>query len=323
MATKANENAEATEAREETSDGPLMDSMSAAVKKMIAKAKERGYVTYDELNAVLPPDQMSSEQIEDIMSLLSEMGITVIESEEQEEAAAEDDEAKESAVATGNLNDDDIGRTDDPVRMYLREMGSVELLSREGEIAIAKRIEAGREKMIGGICESPLTIRALLAWREALIEGRILLRDIIDLDATYGGGPTEDAMNQAVDAISEMPDEPPAKEESKDAKAKDGKTAAAKVKEEPKPLKGSQKGGAAKPEEDADAKARGRKAGKADEEEPAAGGEEQAAGEGDEEDEDDEEENSISLAAMEAALLPQVLDTFDEISKTWKKITKV
>src|SRR3546814_13661033 len=109
---------------------------------MIAKAKERGYVTYDELNAVLPPDQMSSEQIEDIMSLLSEMGITVIESEEQEEAAADDDSKESAAAATGNLNDDDIGRTDDPVRMYLREMGSVELLSREGEIAIAKRIEA-------------------------------------------------------------------------------------------------------------------------------------------------------------------------------------
>jgi len=316
MATKANENAEATEAREETSDGPLMDSMSAAVKKMIAKAKERGYVTYDELNAVLPPDQMSSEQIEDIMSLLSEMGITVIESEEQEEAAAEDDDGKESAVATGNLNDDDIGRTDDPVRMYLREMGSVELLSREGEIAIAKRIEAGREKMISGICESPLTIRALLAWREALIEGRILLRDIIDLDATYGGGPTEDAMNQAVGELAEMEDEPAKEEPGKGAK---GKAAAAKTKEEPKPLKGKP---AAKPEEEAEAKARGRKA-KADGEE-AEEGAEAPEGESEEDDEDEEEEeNSISLAAMEAALLPQVLDTFDEISKTWKKITKV
>src|SRR3546814_11642766 len=125
---------------------------------------------------------MSSEQIEDIMSLLSEMGITVIESEEQDEAAVVDDSKESTATATGNLNDDDIGRTDDPVRMYLREMGSVELLSREGEIAIAKRIEAGREKMIGGICESPLNIRALLAWREALSQGRILLRDIHDLD---------------------------------------------------------------------------------------------------------------------------------------------
>ncbi len=309
MATKANENAEATESREESSDGPLMDSMSAAVKKMIAKAKERGYVTYDELNAVLPPDQMSSEQIEDTMSLLSEMGITVIESEEQEEAAAEDDAKEGTATATGNLNDDDIGRTDDPVRMYLREMGSVELLSREGEIAIAKRIEAGREKMIGGICESPLTIRALLVWREALIEGRILLRDIIDLDATYGGGPTEDAMNQAVAEIAEMEDEPEAKpqekseeksgEKSDDKDAKDEKAA--------KTKKVGKNGAAPASEEE-------------ENEEAEAKGE----GEGEGEDEDDEEEeNSISLAAMEAALLPQVLDTLDDIAKTWKKITKV
>ncbi|WP_299400083.1 RNA polymerase sigma factor region1.1 domain-containing protein, partial [Pelagibius sp.] len=304
MATKANENAEATESREESSDGPLMDSMSAAVKKMIAKAKERGYVTYDELNAVLPPDQMSSEQIEDTMSLLSEMGITVIESEEQEEAAADDDSKEGTATATGNLNDDDIGRTDDPVRMYLREMGSVELLSREGEIAIAKRIEAGREKMIGGICESPLTIRALLVWREALIEGRILLRDIIDLDATYGGGPTEDAMNQAVAEIAEMEDEPEAKpqekseEKSEDKDAKDEKAA------------------------------KGKKVGKngaapASEEEEDEGAEAKGEGEGEDEEDDEEEENSISLAAMEAALLPQVLDTLDDIAKTWKKITKV
>ena len=297
MATKANENAETAESREESSDGPLMDSMSAAVKKMIAKAKERGYVTYDELNAVLPPDQMSSEQIEDTMSLLSEMGITVIESEEQEEAAPEADAKEGSASASGNLNDDDIGRTDDPVRMYLREMGSVELLSREGEIAIAKRIEAGREKMIGGICESPLTIRALLVWREALIEGRILLRDIIDLDATYGGGPTEDAMNQAVAEVAEM-----SEEEEDEAKNK-----AEKEKKEAEAEKGSAKAGAngAAPPKDGDGEANG-----------------EAKAEG-EDDEDDEEDNSISLVAMEAVLLPQVLDTFDDISKTWKKIAKV
>jgi RNA polymerase primary sigma factor len=316
MATKANENAEAAESRDESSDGPLMDSMSAAVKKMIAKAKERGYVTYDELNAVLPPDQMSSEQIEDIMSLLSEMGITVIENEEQEDSSSDDDGKEGEKTATGNLNDDDIGRTDDPVRMYLREMGSVELLSREGEIAIAKRIEAGREKMIGGICESPLTIRALLAWREALIEGRILLRDIIDLDATYGGGPSEDAMNQAVEEIAEMEDEPAPKE---DAKGKKGAKATEAKDDKVKGPKG--KAADAKPaEEDADAKAKG-KNGKADGEDSA---EEPTKAEGEgEDDDDDEEENSISLAAMEAALLPQVLDTFDEISKTWKKITKV
>jgi len=178
MATKTKEAAEATESREETPDGPLMDSVVAAVKKLLQKAKERGYVSYDELNQVLPPDQVSSEQIEDTMATLSEMGISVIENEEQEEPASEEEESS-SAKPTGNLDDEDIGRTDDPVRMYLREMGSVELLSREGEIAIAKRIEAGREKMIGGICESPLTIRALLFWRQSLIDGRILLRDIL------------------------------------------------------------------------------------------------------------------------------------------------
>ncbi len=197
MASKASASAaESTETREESSDGPLMDSMSAAVKKMVQKAKERGYVTYDELNQALPPDQMSSEQIEDTMAMLSEMGINVIEVDEPEENAA-GEETK--GPAAGNIADEDIGRTDDPVRMYLREMGSVELLSREGEIAIAKRIEAGREKMIGGICESPLTIKALLFWRESLIEGRVLLRDIIDLDATYGGTPEERSVSREGD----------------------------------------------------------------------------------------------------------------------------
>src|SRR3954453_17250203 len=189
MATKATNGAEVTENREESGDGPLMDGMAQAVKKMIARGKERGYVTYDEMNPALPPDQSSSEQIEDTMAMLSEMGINVVESEEQDDnqnAAAESD--GETRVS-GNLDDDDIGRADDPVRMYLREMGSVELLSREGEIAIAKRIEAGREQMIGAICESPLTIRAIIEWHDALNEGKMLLRDIIDLDATYGGGP--------------------------------------------------------------------------------------------------------------------------------------
>ena len=185
MAKQANDNQD-SEAREEGSDGGLGDVTQAAVKKMVARAKERGVLTYDELNQVLPPDQVSSEQIEDVMALLSEMGVTLIENEETE---TEESSEESSGKAGGNVDDEDIGRTDDPVRMYLREMGSVELLSREGEIAIAKRIEAGREKMIGGICESPLTIEALLYWREALQNGDILLRDIIDLDATYGGTP--------------------------------------------------------------------------------------------------------------------------------------
>ncbi|MEO1249476.1 MAG: RNA polymerase sigma factor RpoD, partial [Pseudomonadota bacterium] len=189
MAAKAAASTESNESREETPEGPLMDTMGAAVKKLIAKAKERGYITYDELNQVLPPDKTSSEQIEDVMSSLSEMGINVIENEENEEEQPQEAEKETESRASGNLDDDDVGRTDDPVRMYLREMGSVELLSREGEIAIAKRIEAGREMMIGGICESPLTMEAIIDWLDSLREERILLRDVIDLDATYGAGP--------------------------------------------------------------------------------------------------------------------------------------
>ncbi|MBV8133550.1 MAG: RNA polymerase sigma factor RpoD [Alphaproteobacteria bacterium] len=197
MASKAANTAEATETREEAADAPLLDTLAAAIKKILARGKERGYLTYDELNAALPHDQVSSEQIEDTMTMLSELGVNLIESEESEEpAAAEADEA--DSEVRGNLDDDDIGRTDDPVRMYLREMGSVELLSREGEIAIAKRIEAGREMMIGGICENPLTTRAIIGWRDALNEGRMLLRDIIDLDATYGSGGFEQVPAEAV-----------------------------------------------------------------------------------------------------------------------------
>src|SRR5246500_5951140 len=191
MASKAAaaNTAEATEAREDAAEAPLLDSVQAAIRKMMARGKERGYVTYDDLNAALPADQVSSEQIEDTMAQLSEAGINVVESEEGEDAVAAEANAEEEAEARGNVDDDDIGRTEDPVRMYLREMGSVELLSREGEIAIAKRIEAGREQMIGGICESPLTIKALVDWHSKIERGEILLREIIDLDATYGGGP--------------------------------------------------------------------------------------------------------------------------------------
>src|SRR6266481_6058252 len=182
MASKA-ATADTAETREDAAETPLLDTIALAIKKMVLRGKERGYLTYDELNAALPQDQVSSEQIEDTMTMLSELGINVIESEESEEPA--EAEAEEGEAETrGNVDDDDIGRTDDPVRMYLREMGSVELLSREGEIAIAKRIEAGREMMIGGICDNPLTARALLLWRDALNENKMLLRDIIDLDAT-------------------------------------------------------------------------------------------------------------------------------------------
>ncbi len=292
MAKQANDNQE-TESREESGDGGLGDITQAAVKKMVARAKERGTLTYDELNQVLPPDQVSSEQIEDVMAMLSEMGVTLIENEESDN----DDSGEESSgKAGGNVDDEDIGRTDDPVRMYLREMGSVELLSREGEIAIAKRIEAGREKMIGGICESPLTIEALLYWREALQNGDILLRDIIDLDATYGGGP------DATAAPSAKTDEDGEEEEGA-AGEKDGEQAA-----EAKKLNGA----SAKPAE-----------GDGEDEESEEGateGEGTTEGDGDD---DEEEENNLSLAAMEQALLPEVLETFDKIAATYKKLSKL
>ena len=193
MASKAATAAETAETREEVAEAPLLDTIAIAIKKMVARGKERGYLTYDELNAALPQDQVSSEQIEDTMTMLSELGINVVEGEESEDPAEAGAEAEDGeSEARGNV-DDDIGRTDDPVRMYLREMGSVELLSREGEIAIAKRIEAGREMMIGGICESPLTVRAMVGWRDALNENKMLLRDIVDLDATYGAANLDEA----------------------------------------------------------------------------------------------------------------------------------
>ncbi len=215
MASKAATVAETAETREDAAEAPLLDQIAIAIKKMVLKGKERGYLTYDELNAALPQDQVSSEQIEDTMTMLSELGINVIESEESEEPAEAEAEDGESEVR-GNVDDDDIGRTDDPVRMYLREMGSVELLSREGEIAIAKRIEAGRDMMIGGICESPLTVRALVGWRDALAENKMLLRDIIDLDATYGSAildEAEAAMLKAAEAAEAEGEAEPAEGE--------------------------------------------------------------------------------------------------------------
>ncbi len=196
MATKPAATAESATA-EQDADTTLLDTNAAAVKRLIARGKERGYITFDELNAVLPPEHNSSEQIEDVMAMLSEMGIQVVEGEESEDGEAapaktekSDEEGSETETETtaGNVDESNLGRTDDPVRMYLREMGSVELLSREGEIAIAKRIEAGRDMMIGGLCESPLTFRAIIAWHDALKAGRMLLRDIVDLEATQGAG---------------------------------------------------------------------------------------------------------------------------------------
>src|SRR6202795_1866186 len=195
------EEAPEKETPEATSDAPLplLDLSDAAVKKMIKSAKKRGYVTYEQINAVLPSEEVTSEQIEDILAMLNEMGINTVEQEEtdtEEEKPAEEAEEEESDgelvevahKAPAETKKSEPGeRTDDPVRMYLREMGSVELLSREGEIAIAKRIEAGREAMIAGLCESPLTFQAIIIWRDELNEGKVFLRDIIDLEATYAG----------------------------------------------------------------------------------------------------------------------------------------
>src|SRR3712207_4577802 len=195
------------EDKSENGDAPLIDLNEAQLRKLISRAKKRGYITYDELNEALPQDQMSSEQIEDVMSALSEMGINIVENEEQGEdgeaaGAPADDEDGDvlgvdsddsvAAVPTVAAPKEKLDRTDDPVRMYLREMGAVELLSREGEIAIAKRIEAGRDTMIAGLCESPLTFNAIIDWSNALNEGRMQLREILDLDAMLSKDPTEE-----------------------------------------------------------------------------------------------------------------------------------
>ncbi|MDE2467119.1 MAG: RNA polymerase sigma factor RpoD [Alphaproteobacteria bacterium] len=262
------------------------------VRKMIQRAKARGYVTYDELNKVLPSDKVSSEQIEDTMSMLSEMGINVIESEEQEDGADTDlpavAEGRELTQKTGASEQYD--RTDDPVRMYLREMGSVELLSREGEIAIAKRIEAGRELMIGALCESPLTFEALTVWRDELNEGKVLLRDIIDLEAMYGAGPDGAPSAPAVVMVN----------------GEGGGNGSAEV-------NGSVNGAALAPSRPEVPRA-------PRSEEPTDPGEAAAAADA-ESDEDDE--GTLPLSAMEAALKPQVLETLDQIANLYKKLGKL
>ncbi|MGB7259779.1 MAG: RNA polymerase sigma factor region1.1 domain-containing protein, partial [Pseudolabrys sp.] len=221
MASKAKAAQAKEEAPEKDAEGapesplPLLDLSDAGVKKMIKAAKKRGFVTYEQLNAVMPSEEVTSEQIEDTLAMLNEMGINVVENED---ADTEEGEEKAADEAADDDDDDDSGRevvetkskslattekkepserTDDPVRMYLREMGSVELLSREGEIAIAKRIEAGREAMIAGLCESPLTFQAIIIWRDELNDGKVFLRDIIDLEATYAG-PDAKAMQPPV-----------------------------------------------------------------------------------------------------------------------------
>ena len=204
MAVSENEDRKTDDQETEVS----LDMSQTQIKRMIAEARERGYITYDQLNTVLPPDQVSSEQIEDVMSMLSEMGINIIEDDEVEDEDRGPTDlvatgAKDVAVSAGET--EKLDRTDDPVRMYLREMGSVELLSREGEIAIAKRIEAGRNTMILGLCESPLTFQAITIWREELLNEDILLRDVIDLEATFGTQMDEDGVEPVLDTTAATP----------------------------------------------------------------------------------------------------------------------
>lgn len=262
MAAKDNE-----DAKRDDADGDIsLDMSQTAVKKMIGEAREKGYITYDQLNTVLPPDQVSSEQIEDVMSMLSEMGINIIEDEDAEEEEAKGPTDLVAAEGTrdltlGSTGQEKLDRTDDPVRMYLREMGSVELLSREGEIAIAKRIEAGRNTMIAGLCESPLTFQAITIWRDELLSEDILLRDVIDLEATFGDQMGEEETTPVVPA--------------------------APVVETP-------------PELDAD------------------GHPIQV-----DDDDDEDEQANMSLAAMEAALKPQVLEALDVIADDYVKLSEM
>ncbi len=278
----------------EAPDSPLLDLSDAAVKKLIKVAKKRGYVTYEELNAVMPSEEVTSEQIEDIMAMFSDMGINVVDEDEVEETEPDSPEEESTevaertgtAVASKSNTREGSDRTDDPVRMYLREMGSVELLSREGEIAIAKRIEAGRETMIEGLCESPLTFQAIIIWRDQLAAAEILLRDIIDLEATYAGPDAK----QAAPVVSELTEvkAAPAADPAKVDKSKPGSKRAASGDED-------------------------------DDYVP----EEPQAPQDPAEDDDDDFENSLSLSAMEAELKPQVVDTFDRIAEAYGKMRKL
>jgi RNA polymerase primary sigma factor len=289
MAKKDDEKNDAEGAGAETSDSPLLDLSDAAVKRMIKLAKKRGYVTHDELLAVLPPEEFTSEQIEDVLSMLSDMGISVEESEKHDESESQEEGGDDDEVEGGDLVEaarptpvatrasEPAERTDDPVRMYLREMGTVELLSREGEIAIAKRIEAGREAMIAGLCESPLTFQAIIIWRDELNEGKVLLRDIIDLEATYSGpdGKNTPKIDMTAPGAAEAV----------------AAAAAARAPTAPRnPPPGLDEGGA--PAEESF-------------------------------DDEDDMENSVSLSAMEAELKPKVLATFDNIADDYKKLRRL
>ncbi|HTR13964.1 MAG TPA: sigma-70 family RNA polymerase sigma factor, partial [Roseiarcus sp.] len=298
---------------------PLLDLNDAGVKKMIKAAKKRGYVTHEQINAVLPSEEVTSDQIEDVFAMISEMGINVVESDETEtdedkaqaDEADDDDEdtgseiveAKQKSLATTEKKEP-TERTDDPVRMYLREMGSVELLSREGEIAIAKRIEAGREAMIAGLCESPLTFQAVIIWRDELAEGKVFLRDIIDLEATYAG---PDAKQMQVPVII-GPDGKPVVQAAVPGAAPVPGAPHLQMVQTPAPP--------AAPPSATPFKADG-EAG--DGEEPKDPGEAAAESDYDE----DDMENSLSLAAIEAELKPKVVDTFDNIADAFKRLRRL
>ena len=269
MATKVKESEAPAEERAETTDSPLLDLSDDAVKKMIKAAKKRGFVTMDKLNSVLNAEEVTSEQIEDTMAMLNDMGINVVEDDETEDGEDKNEDEKEASTEVAETGPTAVAtapakgsgdRTDDPVRMYLREMGSVELLSREGEIAIAKRIEAGRETMIAGLCESPLTFQAIIIWRDDLNDSRVMLREIVDLEATYAGP--------------------------------EAKMPAAAVNGEGEPAPVTAPPGARPPGEE-------------------------------EEEEDDDLENSLSLAAMEAEIRPQVMETFDAIAESYGRLRKL
>ena len=267
MAAKDTEDRKPDDQDAETS----LDMSQAAVKKMIAEAREKGYITYDQLNQVLPPDQVSSEQIEDVMSMLSEMGINIIEDEEAEEEEQKNTElvaaGQKGELTLGAAQTEKLDRTDDPVRMYLREMGSVELLSREGEIAIAKRIEAGRNTMILGLCESPLTFQAITIWRDELLSEDILLRDVIDLETTFSGQLDDEEESEPVAEAANVTTAP--KKEAEQELDADGNPIAK------------------------------------------------------DDDDDEDEQANMSLAAMEAALKPRVLETLDRIADDYAMLSEM
>ena len=283
MAVKATQQTDTDIATPENAEAASgADAAQQAIKTLMRLGKERGYVTHDELNAALPEGDYTSEQIDDYMSKLSEMGVNVVEAADTEETAEGEDE---EARVSGNVSDSDVSGTDDPVRMYLREMGSVELLSREGEIAIAKRIEAGRELMIGGICESPLTIRALLHWRDQIADGVVPLRDIIDLETTYArinGSPVDEKILENIEdgiKASDLEDEDEEEEEEEDEEAA----------EESEDEEG---------DADTDTSTRDANTG------------------------DESEDLNMSLATMEDAIRDQMMARFDEIATLFKQFSK-